>query len=70
MSTPKEQLQRIAEKAKVLSIPENLGLAKSFLILEEKIDAIPETDLTAIQDQLKNIEEKLDEEEIIELQII
>ena len=81
MSTPKEVLQKIAEKAKVLSIPDNLGLAKEFILIGDKMSEIDnklsdiinkedKVDLTGIESQLKNIEDKLNEDDIIELQII
>jgi len=68
----KQQLLKIAEKAKVLNVPDNLGLAKVFIEIESAIAniKIPEVDLTAIVNKLDMLENKLDEEDIIELQII
>jgi hypothetical protein len=68
MST-KDQLKRIAEKAKEINTVGNLGLAKSLLTIEDKIDniKIPETDLSKLE---KGIEDLKNEELVVELEII
>jgi hypothetical protein len=76
--TPQQTLQKIAEKAKVLSIPDNLGLAKEFILIGDKMSELDnklsdiinkedKVDLTGIESQLKNIEEKLNEPTEVEL---
>jgi hypothetical protein len=69
----KQQLAKLLQKAQGLEKNQALALAKEFSDLSEKIDnlKIPEpTDLTPVIDQLKNIEEKLEEDLIVELEII
>ena len=68
----KELLKLIAEKAKVLNVPDNLGLAKIFIELSEQISniKIPETDLSSIENRLEKLDNKLDEETKVIIKIV
>jgi hypothetical protein len=69
----KQKLAKLLQKAQGLEKNQALALAKEFSDLNDKIDSIkiPEpTDSIEVSKQLKTIEDKLNEEEIIELQII
>jgi len=69
--TPQQTIQKIAEKAKVLSIPDNLGLAKVLIEISDAIAQIkiPETDLSDIENRLEKLDNKLDEPVEVELEI-